>query len=267
MKLLWNNYLDDSTVTATNENTNYPASNLNHRFLEKKFQAIGDSSTVTILMPETRTVSMIAYGFNNIESSQNTIVITKDAPDTIVVTKDAEDIIVISIEAFYTLKNASGSIVGSGTINVNGDVNITYFSPVECKTIEIKFASSTGSNLYIGGLSVGDPLEIEYILNDPTLGHRIRGVGEKTDGGQLLGREIRHLRVWSVSTPIISNSKRLEIAEMVDTNGNYKPLFADLYEGIDLEPPMYCSILTAGEFPRRTHRNEFLTQIVLEECR
>ena len=37
MRALYNNYVKDSTVTATSENASYPLENLTHVFLESKF--------------------------------------------------------------------------------------------------------------------------------------------------------------------------------------------------------------------------------------
>jgi len=267
MKLLWNNYLEDSTVTASNQDENYPVSNLTHKFLEKKFQSLGSQSKITITMPETRTVSMIAYGFNNATSAQDTIVVTKDAPDTLVVTKNAVDIVVISVEAFIELKNSVGTTVYTAQLETGGDINVNYFTPVDCKTVEISFVSSTDETLYVGGLSVGDPLEIEYIRNNPELSHTIRGTANKTEAGQLLSKKVRTLRVWDFSIPIVTNSKRAEITEMIDEVGNFKPIFAGLYEDTDIEPEMYCNIIGGGRFPRINHKNEFSTSMILEECR
>lgn len=267
MKLLWNNYLEDSTVTASSEDASYPASNLTHKFLEKKFQALGSQSTVTITMPETRTVSMIAYGFNNTTTAQDVIVITKDAADTFVITKDAADTVVITVQAFFELKNSVGTVVYSGQLETGADINVNHFTPTECKTIEISFASSNAETLYVGGLSVGDPLEIEYIRNNPTLAHTLRGTANKTEGGQLLSKKVRHLVIWDFSIPLVTNSKRAEITEMIDECGNYKPIFASLYEDADIEPSIYCNIISGGEFPRINHKNEFTTDMTLEECR
>jgi len=267
MKLLWNNYLEDSTVTASNQDENYPVSNLTHKFLEKKFQSLGSQSKITITMPETRIVSMIAYGFNNVITSESILAVTKNASKIYAVTKSATTILSVTLESKYVLKNTLGSIVGTGTLETGGDINVNYFSPTECKTIEITFISPVSEPVYVGGLSIGDPLEIEYVRNNPELSHAIRGTANKTEAGQLLSKKVRTLRIWDFSVPLVTNSKRAEITEMIDEVGNFKPIFADLYEDTDIEPEMYCNIIGGGRFPRINHKNEFSTSMVLEECR
>lgn len=267
MKLLWDNYLIGSTITASSEDTQFPTENLVHKFLEMKYQALASSTTLTITMPEDKTVSMIAYGFNNVIGSGGVIRLTKGADDVIQLTKGAEDIINLSVTASYELRSSSNTLLLSGTLETDGDVNINYMTPTECRKIVIKIAANEGE-VYIGGLSVGDPLDIEYIGVDPELPQKIRGDSTKTEGGQVLGKgSVTSLREWSISVPLITNDKRLEIADMIQEVGSFRPFFADLYEDSDIEDPMYCNIIGPIRPLRKTHRNQFSVALILEEAR
>jgi hypothetical protein len=63
MKILFDNKLLSATVIATNEDSNYPVSNLKSPFLRRKFQSTGTSSTITATI--STTINSIFYGYTN----------------------------------------------------------------------------------------------------------------------------------------------------------------------------------------------------------
>ena len=268
MKILWNNYLSDSTVTATSEDSLYPVSSLYRKFLDKKFQAIGSLTTVTVLFPEDRTVSMLAYGFNNVTTSENTIVLTKGAADTIVLTKGSADSIVLTLSASYVLKDSSGSTLLTGVLEVGDDVNINYLDPaVSCRSVEITFASSGENPVYVGGLSIGDPLVYDYTVPNQQLINQLRSDVSQTSGGQVIGNQDPMLREWRVSIPSMTNTKRLETQAMLRAVGQFQPVFADLWEDSDQEEPMYGHFTQAGTYRRDSRAQDYRQGLTLKEAR
>lgn len=266
MKLLWDNYLIGSTVTASETDTLYPVSNLYDSFLEKKFRPGSQSVTVTIVMQETKTVSMIAYGYNNVTTSDATLTIDKDATTTFTIDPSATEQYIVALQSRYTLKDASGNVVGSGVLATGADINVQYITPVDCRTIEISFSSA--GKVYIGGLAIGDPLVIDYIDTDAALKKEIRTSYTKTAGGQVYGDYAKNIRTWDISIPVIDNDKRLEMQEMIDSVGNCKTFFSDLFdEAHGTEKPMFSHIQDAGEFTRISHKNQFSTKLTISEAR
>lgn len=267
MRILYKNYLEDSTLSATSEDSLYPVENLTHKFLEKKFQAEGNLSTVTVLFPEDRTVNMIAYGFNNLETSADTIKLTKGASDTIKLTKGASDTIKLTISAQWELKDSGGSSVASGVIAVGQDVNVIYPGSITARSLEITFATSGENAVYVGSLSVGEYLEYEYTQVNPVITDQLRADVSKTNGGQLIGNQSPDLREWQVVVPNMDNDKRLETRTMVNTVGSFKPIFVDLWEDADYEEPMHGNITQAGTYRRDSRNNEYTMGLTIEEAR
>jgi len=265
MKILWDNYLDDSTITATSENSLYPVSNLTDKFLERKFQAVGTSSVVTVTFPEDRTVSMIAYGYNNVTTS-DTIRLSKTATDTIRLSKTAVDTVRLSIPSDYTLKNSGGSVISTGQLSIGNDVNITYLTPTVCRSIVFSFSAQ--STMYVGGVAVGDPIEYDYIQVNPQLIASLRGDFQKTTGGQLVGRKTRLLREWRVTFPNLTNQERMDTMEMLRAVGNFKPVFADIELYGDAEEAIYGNFENGDvSFRRDSTAKTYSTGLTLQEAR
>jgi hypothetical protein len=192
--------------------------------------------------------------------------ITKGASDVMTITKGAIDEFKITLQSQYVLKNSLGSQVASGSLNTGGDININYVTPVTCRSVELSFASDT--LVYIGGVAIGDPLIFEGIGHTPRLIQEIRSAYRKTVGGQVIGRQVRSLKTWNITLPIITNSKRQEIETMIQSVGNYRTFFADLYEdNHGLELPIFCHMTNGGTFPRITHNNEYSSSMTISEAR
>ena len=65
MKILFDNYLIDSTLSAEFASLNYPVSNLQDNVLHKRYQCIQDSDTITITFSESLDVSCFYYAYTN----------------------------------------------------------------------------------------------------------------------------------------------------------------------------------------------------------
>jgi hypothetical protein len=269
MKILWDNYLSDSTVTASSENSLYQSSNLTDIFLERKFMAEANQALITVEFPEDRDVSMIAYGFQNLEvANSNVIANTYGASNVLTNTYGAETVYSLSLAAGYTLKDSSGNELESGNLVVEDDISITYLAEaVTCRSVEILFTAS--DTLYIGGLSIGDPMNFPYIEATPDLEDLLRDSIDKTNGGQLIGQQIPMLRQWRIDVPEteMTNEKRLEIRTMLESVGSYQPVFVDLWEDTQYEPPMYGNFSSVDAYGRIDYRRTYTFGFTLEECR
>lgn len=265
MKILWNNYLEDSTVTASDNDSLYPVSNLTDTFLLRKFQPGTSSTTVTVLFPEDRTVSMIAYGYNNVESATEELIITKGALEELIITKGATEEYIITLEAQYRLKDSGGSTLYTGVLDVGSDTNVSYPTSTVCRSVEIDFAA--GTTLYVGGLSIGDPFAYEGIQISPNINLIPRVRREVTEGGQLVAQKNKALKTWRVTLPTFNNAKRLEISTMIESVGYDKCFYVDLLEDSDNIDPMYCSFTDIGRIRAGQDMDEYTMGITFEEKR
>ena len=273
MKILWENFLKDAVITANSADSAYPVSNLAHQFLEKKFMSTTTSETISIDMGATKTISMLAYGFNNLNGNDyNGITqLQQSATDGIQISQSSPDGIQIEQADYADLLNSSGSLVLRIPIENGNDFNFTYFEEMACRYVVMHVSASKA--LYIGGVGIGNPLTFDYLQSNPQLPMVDRGKPTKTDGGQLLPDTKTLLRKWTVVVPYASvpNSVRLEILAMYKAVGQSTPVWADLWNGDTAsgnitEQPMYCNIKINST--RKSSRSRaYNVGITLEECR
>lgn len=266
MRLLIDNYLDDSTVTTTSENTSYPVVNLNDRFLEKRFQATGSQAAITVEFTEDRAVSMIAIGFNNLTSSDDVYVLDKTATDTLVLDKTATDTRIIQASTYYQLLNSSDVVVQTGELELNNDILTTYFTSITCRKVVLVFSSESTEIMHVGGVGIGDPLKIDYIDINPKMSIAPRVMQTVTDGGQSISKYKRDLENWSVKIRGLTNSKRKELVAAV--RATRKPIFVDFYPLNHNEyRPFYADVRTWGGFQRDSENGLYDSEISVEERR
>lgn len=236
MKLMYNNRLKTATITATNENDRFPVTNLTHQFLEKRFQSTTTSSIVTMELTEDTTISAIALGFHNIDSGT------------------------------YTLKDSGGSTVLTGSLDVTYETDITYFGSTECRTIELDLTSL--STLYIGGSSVDDPLYFEYHNIDPRFDYVSSDSSTQTLGGQALGSKTKRLNRYRAVLGHLNLNEKKSLYDLLDTVGNVKTFFADLYDESHVTArPLFCKLEGDGVYRRQSSSNDYVYTVVLKECR
>ncbi len=270
MKILWNNYLKDSTITADYEDTQYPLSNLYHKFLEKVYKPGNLSATITIEMPENRIISAIALGFSNLESVDSPIIqLGQSATDTIQLDQAATDTINLRIAEglVYELQGSTGTVLATGDIEMDYDTNTTYFDPVWCRKIVLKL-TSLSSDIYVGGISAGYPIEFEYHQVSPRFATEPRGTLSKTNGGQVLGKNYQQLRSWDAVIDSMENDQRKEVLEMVDSIGAIGTVYADIYdEAHDEEEPMYATFTNIATLRRDSTDQTYTMGIAVQEAR
>ena len=68
MRYLFTNEILDAVLSASNGDSNYPVTNLQDRFLQKRFQSTGEISQITSLMNTVADVNCIAHGHTNATS-------------------------------------------------------------------------------------------------------------------------------------------------------------------------------------------------------
>ena len=125
MRILFNSLVNDASISATNESLNYPATNLQHPYIKRRFQATGTSSTITLTYTADITTDCFFWSLTNATS--------------------------ITV----TFKNSGGGTID--TINIsspNGRTEVEYIDSISnVRSIEIALTGS--SDVYIRGIGVG----------------------------------------------------------------------------------------------------------------
>ena len=130
MRILFNNLVNNSTMSATTESSFYPLSNLKHPFLKKIYKATGNDTTVTIEFAIASAVDCCFIGLTNASS------------------------------AVLRLYSATDVLLATETLNVSTNGNVfTKVSGVSYCTIGF----SATAPVYVGNIGVGE----SYTMPDP----------------------------------------------------------------------------------------------------
>lgn len=90
MRILFRNLLKEASLIATNENANYPVSNVSNNSLKSKFKATANNTVITATLAEASVISTFAFGGHNINSLQ--ITLTKSDLSTVVYSYTAAEL-------------------------------------------------------------------------------------------------------------------------------------------------------------------------------
>lgn len=223
------------TITATNSSINYPATNIGHPWLARRFQSTSTSSVITITLDDEYDIDCFFYGLHNLTA----------------------------LTAVF--KNLGGSTIGTIVVSDINDIGREYFTAIpDVKSIELTISVSSG-NAYIGGFEVGEYYQMPDIINNFPLGLRDPSLRRKSRGGQITGDKIRPLRNYNFKFREILKDQVDEMLENYITAGK-EPIFMDITEGDrDYLPPIYCEILEPFE-PLKSNRR-FTDSLKIEEAR
>ena len=134
MRILFDNLILDATLSGGDASTNYPLTNLQDAFLQKRYQTIaaGDTTVVCTFDADV-TVDVVFVGYTN----------------------------AAGITA--TLKNSGGSTLASESFTLDNGVSAIHFASTYTTVRSIEFTVSGGAGTYVGGFAAGEL----YALPDP----------------------------------------------------------------------------------------------------
>ena len=253
MRLQWDNVMKRGTLSATNEDSNYPIERVLKNTDRSEFRATGASSVITAPLDAVESVSCLAVGNHNVDSLT------------------------------VTLKDFGGSTIGGPFVYSNSDLvtvdsagrtfntGLVYFDRVD-GVREIEYTvTGFSSPLFIGGLSPGPRLQFPDIAVRPDTGGRHTGGGTKTPAGILFDNPGFLLERFTCSLAVVTIEDSDAIDDMYEAIGIGKVVYLDRWEGLDEFRPMLANI-TSSNLGRIKHpgpaplvlRN---LKIEFEECR
>lgn len=213
MKILFDNKVVGSTITSLNENANYPAENLSDEMLWKRYQAIRDTDTITILFDLSLSIDCFFYSYNNVSTM---VVKFYDIYDTLLYTE---------------------------TISTVYDSDAIYFTEVEdVSYIKIDVTTSY-TNAYCGGMAFGlsedfgnvfsvwEDIPIDNsIVNDSDSFQSLQNYTEPADG-------------YNFSFYDLTNDEKLYFQDLYKSKGIGGKIWADPFEdNHDYMTPLYATI-------------------------
>ena len=242
MRTLYNNLLEDATLSATNEDANYPIENVYDTTMRSLFKADTNSSVITATLSEASTVSCFAFGAHNIDTL--TITLTDSSMATTVYTYTASD-----------LKFSSAI-----------PRKMVYETAVTDVT-EIEYDITSVTTLYIGALSAGGYDQWPYFSKAPKLGNKSSGSRYKSKGGVSYSNPGVNLKTFSC-TFNANDIDDIGLQETYfDTVQTYVPHWVDRWEDSTDFPVLFAQLTNN---PSHVKGNGLIFdsyRLDLEECK
>jgi len=216
MKIIYDNVLHGGTYSATNESLNYPVENLDHPFITKRFQATGNTSTVTIILDTAASVDSIGHGVTNATAG--------------------------------TIRVYSGAYDLEATLTMDRDYDpcITYTASTIAAVTKIEIdLTTTDTYAYLGGVSAGVAHEIDYAYAQIERPLTDNTAWQQMPGGQSLSNKKTPLRNVPLTFDAASITAANNLITVYRSVGLGTPMFIEFFEGArTIFPPLFCCFAT-----------------------
>lgn len=240
MRILFENYALEATVTSTNASTNYPPGNLVHPFLRKRYQNLDGSDTITITFPADRTVDSVFLGYHNADEEE----LLTEGGDVITTEQD-DPLLIVSANLTVKLFNLAGTQLYENNIvmlNQFEAIHFTALNFVRRVTIVIDW-QGLGKKGYLGGVGVGLSYDMPYFNAEWSNGMLDNTVVNRSLVGQVLQNYIEpqdtKTFTWNGVLPDIFT----EIKTLVKQTGTGRPIWVDFFEeSHEIVAPIYATI-------------------------
>lgn len=208
MRISYNNLLKNSTIVATNEVANYPATNLYHVWKKKLFKASATTTQITVTFSEISSISSVCLAEHNLTEC--------------------------TVEFYDT----TDTLIDTWTLDTSFKFEAVYGDISDCKKAIVNATSL--SNVEIGLIYIGDSIysgieaenSIPLSSNDNVLASTDR---------QISGKRGSSTREASVTIPMLSSDERKEIEACYYSCGLIIPFILDLWNSSHSEfEPVYC---------------------------
>ena len=216
MRILWNNLLDVGEVTATNVNAAYPVSNLTYatqrsRTLLALFKTTTNTTTITCVFDSVQTLNGFAIGNHNAAQLSITL---KDSAGSVMATETFVYADLVTAYSNCKLVSLSTSYTGVKTVEVN--------------------VSSTQSEIYIGGLYIGQIIDLAPADAFQPMTLKSLGKNDLTDQGVISGRGGALLESFSWPMSGVSRATLDSYIPAYDYCQTSRPFFIDPHPGTNL---------------------------------
>ena len=205
MRVLYNNLLESASLSATNEDANYPVENIYGNSLLPLFKADTNSSVITCTLAEASTVSCFAFGNHNIDT------LSIKLTDSLAATTTYN----------YTASNLKFS---------NAVTQAMIYETAVDDVEEIEYTITSVDTLYIGGLSAGSALQFPYFNINPKNGFVSTGEPQKSKNGVTFDNEGVVLETFGCTINNVDITDYDLINAFFLAVQTYKPHFIDRWE-------------------------------------
>jgi hypothetical protein len=237
MKILFEDVLQETGVVATSlhETVNYPPSKLFDRFLWERFQSDEADDTLTVELPEEKSMNCLFLGYTNSQSY-------------VIKLYDTSDVLLLTIE-----------------VDSPGEITALHFTEIDVKYITIELSAPSGSiAVYLGGVAGG----ISELFPNPVAAWN-QDVTDNSNfsnssHGQSLQNYINPLRKIAYDFQDIERTRALEIQELYKNKGIGGIIWLDAFESSETFEAPLRAIIIDKVMPIKLARRYGFTLSVLE---
>lgn len=219
MRIIYDNYLQDSTLSATNENLNKPVTNLIHNYLELEFKATANNSVITITFDSPQAIDAFCYGYHNLSAMTLT---------------------------FY---DSGLNNLGNLSVTLESNEDVVYLEEEssidfsDIKKIEVTITTAE-TYVYLGSIFVSQFYQMPNFRMGLTGVKKINDSITKSPGGQVSGNKMTDLNQWSIIFSYITNIQKNTILSYIKIVKLSTGHYIDLYEAAhDYFLPFYGHVI------------------------
>jgi hypothetical protein len=229
MKVLFTNAAESATITAPNESPNYPAANLVHRILKKRYQAVINEDTIRLEWSAAVVVNCLYVGYTNASA--------------------------------FTLRLYDASAALLATVALSPADMAAHFAAVSgVRAAEIDLEVASGA-VYLGGIGIGEEYTMPDPRNDWTDGHLDNSNVEISADGQVFANRIEPLRSLPLNFFTIGFEAFREIRDLIVPISRAVPVWLDVFETWHAEAlPLYGTV-ELSKSTKRDHVIDFSLNI------
>jgi len=204
MRISYDNLLKTATLTATNENANYPVENVYHRWQRKTFKAT-TTTVITAVLDDVVSLSSVILDYHNLTSCS---------------------------VAFYDYADA---LIDTWTMDCSFNTSAKYGTVAD--VAKVVFTCESIVDIEIGTIFVGQSLYFPIQANQD-IPLKSSDVVSVSSDRQTSGRKGSVTRAGTITIPLLTSAERKSIEEVFYEMGLIEPFFIDLWDNshTDFEP-------------------------------
>lgn len=211
MRIIGDNRLNAAQLSSTNENLNYPLTNVIHEYLTKVYRSSINEDDITIEFNQDESIDCVVIGYHNLAD--------------------------ITVKMY----NIVDTLLDTQVLDVTDTMH--YFTQVDDVAYIVLEIDSDAAYCEIGsvwaGLKISMP-SASFAFKE-TIGDR--SAYSKTEGGQISGRKIAKLKGYNFSIPYASITEIRAIEIIIQDLQKVKNFWFDLFEDShDTYEPIFCNI-------------------------
>ena len=203
MRISYDNLLKTATITATNENANYPVGNVFHRWQRKTFKAT-TTTVITAVLDDITAITSVIIDYHNLTSCS---------------------------VAFYDYADA---LIDTWAMDCSFNTSAKYGTVAD--VAKVVFTCESFVDIEIGTIFVGD----SYTSPSKQSRHTLKSsdVVSVSSDRQTSGRKGSVTRAGTITIPLLTSTERKSLETVFYEMGLIEPFFIDLWDNshTDFEP-------------------------------